>query len=185
MEKRLDNNGYIDFPFPATRNADGSVNPCGFDLTLETGRLEEIAVLNRSVNLRRLVEEINLQEGLFMTLACDWQQQADAICGFIDVAFRPDLPQHGHEEALQLEASFYRYLAGQEKQHQMPAESLVNYARSVLDWSWSPLRQRQRDYEKITIQFYCPQADDAEWCFDHLRHFLVSVYPACVAARSR
>ena len=69
MEKRLDNNGYIDFPFPATRNADGSVNPCGFDLTLETGRLEEIAVLNHSVNLRRLVEEINLQEGLFITLA--------------------------------------------------------------------------------------------------------------------
>ncbi len=34
MEKRLDNNGYIDFPFPATRNADGSVNPCGIDLTL-------------------------------------------------------------------------------------------------------------------------------------------------------
>lgn len=120
-----------------------------------------------------------------MTLACDWQQQADAVCGFIDVAFRPDLPQHGHDEALQLEAEFNRYLAGQEKQHQMPADALVNYARSVLDWSWSPLRQRQRDYEKITIQFYCPQADDAEWCFDHLRHFLVSVYPACIAARPR
>ncbi|MFP3499539.1 hypothetical protein SB759_35555, partial [Pseudomonas sp. SIMBA_059] len=86
-----------------------------------------------------LVEEINLQEGLFMTLACDWQQQADAVCGFIDVAFRPDLPQHGFEEALQLEANFYRYLTGQEQQHQMPAETLVNYARSVLDWSWSPL----------------------------------------------
>ncbi|MBN9931611.1 hypothetical protein HZD82_27290, partial [Pantoea agglomerans] len=40
-------------------------------------------------------------------------------------------------------ANFYRYLTGQEQQHQMPAETLVNYARSVLDWSWSPLRQRQ------------------------------------------
>ncbi|QCA04734.1 hypothetical protein [Pantoea vagans] len=184
MEKRLDNNGYIDFPFPATRNADGSANPCGFDLTLETGRLEEIVVLNRSANLRRLVEEVNLQEGLFMTLACDWQQQEKAVCGFIDVAFRPDLPQHDFEEALQLEASFHRYLTGQEQQEQLPAGTLVNYARSVLDWSWSPLRQRQRDYEKITIQFYCPLADDAEWCFDHLRHFLVSVYPTCIATRS-
>ncbi len=50
--------------------------------------------------------------------------------------------------------------------------------RAVLDWSWSPLQQRHRHYEKVTIRYYCQQADDAEWCFDHLRHFLVSWYPA-------
>ncbi|MCZ4058655.1 hypothetical protein O3W44_05580 [Pantoea sp. LMR881] len=177
MEKRLDNNGYIDFPFPATRNANGSVNPCGIDLTLETDRIEEIAVIKHSVNLRRLLEEVNLQDGLFMTLACDWQQRSDAVCGFIDIAFRPDLIHHTREEALKLERAFDAYLTEQEAQHNMTAGSLVNYARSVLDWCWSPLRQRQREYEKITIQFYCQQAEDAEWCFDHLRHFLVSWYP--------
>lgn len=178
MEKRLDNNGYIDFPFPTTHNADGSVNPCGIDLTLETDRIEEIAVIRHSANLRRLLEEVNLQDGKFMTLTCDWQQKSDAVYGFIDVAFRPDLLRHTHEEALQLEHAFYSYLTEQETQHAMAAGSLVNFARSVLDWCWSPLRQRQRDYEKITIQFYCQQAEDAEWCFDHLRHFLVSWYPA-------
>ncbi|KKW51135.1 hypothetical protein XB02_08045 [Pantoea ananatis] len=177
MEKRLDNNGYIDFPFPATRNADGSVNPCGIDLTLETERLDEIAVIRHSPNLQRLLEEVNLQEGLFMTLACDWQQQENAVCGFIDIAFRPELLHCSHKEALQLEAAFYDYMKEQEQQHTLAADTLVNFARCVLDWGWSPLQQRQRHYEKITIQYYCQQAEDAEWCFDHLRHFLVSWYP--------
>ena len=26
--------------------------------------------------------------------------------------------------------------------------------------------------------YYCQQRDEAEWCLDHLRHFLVSWYPA-------
>jgi len=69
MEKSLDNNGYIDFPFPASTNADGSVNPCGFDLTLETDRIDEITAGKHSENMRRLLEEVNLQEGLFMTPA--------------------------------------------------------------------------------------------------------------------
>lgn len=52
MEKSLDNNGYIDFPFPASTNADGSVNPCGFDLTLETDRIDEITAGKHSENMR-------------------------------------------------------------------------------------------------------------------------------------
>lgn len=182
MEKRLDNNGYIDFPFPATRNEDGTVNPCGIDLTLETERLEEVAVLRHSANLQRLVEEVNLQDGLFMTLACDWQQQENAVCGFIDIAFRPELPGHSRAETLQLETAFYTYLKEQAQQHGLTADALVNYARAVLDWGWSPLQQRQRRYEKITIQYYCPQSEDAEWCFDHIRHFLVSWYPQYISA---
>ena len=182
MEKSLDNNGYIDFPFPATRNADGSVNPCGFDLTLETGRIDEISAGHHSENMRRLLEEVNLQEGLFMTLACDWQQRADGVCGFIAVALRPALCHGSHEAMLQLDQDFEHYLRCQEQQHAMPAGSLINYARAVLDWSWSPLQQRHQRYEKVTIRYYCQQAEDAEWCFDHLRHFLVSWYPAHRAA---
>ena len=178
MEKRLDNNGYIDFPFPATRNEDGSLNPCGIDLTLQTERIDEIAVLARSANLRRLLEEVNLQDGLFMTLACDWQQRADAVCGFIDVAFRPDVAV-AQQETLALDQAFARYLREQAAQHAMETDALLNYARGVLDWGWSPLRQRQRDYEKVTVMYYCQQRDEAEWCLDHLRHFLVSWYPAC------
>jgi len=178
MEKSLDNNGYIDFPFPATRNADGSVNPCGFDLTLETDRIDEIAAGKHSENLRRLLEEVNLQEGLFMTLACDWQQRPDGVCGFLDVAFRPAQPAYQREEALSLDQRFACYLGLQEKQHAMAPGTLVNYARAVLDWSWSPLQLRQRRYEKVTIRYYCQQAEDAEWCFDHLRHFFVTWYPA-------
>ncbi|MCG7387355.1 hypothetical protein [Pantoea sp. ACRSB] len=177
MEKRLDNNGYIDFPFPATRNEDGSVNPCGIDLTLQTERIDEIAVLAQSANLRRLLEEVNLQDGLFMTLACDWQQRDDAVCGFIDFAFRPELPVT-QEETLTLDQVFGRYLREQATQHRMEPDALLNYARCVLDWGWSPLRQRAREYEKVTVMYYCQQRDEAEWCFDHLRHFLVSWYPA-------
>ncbi|HAB23239.1 MAG: hypothetical protein E7J63_06825 [Pantoea sp.] len=177
MEKRLDNNGYIDFPFPATRNEDGSLNPCGIDLTLQTERIDEIAVLAQSANLRRLLEEINLQDGLFMTLACDWQQRADAVCGFIDFAFRPDLPI-AQQETLSLDQAFGRYLREQATQHDMQPEALINYARCVLDWGWSQLRQRAREYEKVTVMYYCQQRDEAEWCLDHLRHFLVSWYPA-------
>jgi hypothetical protein len=178
MEKSLDNNGYIAFPFPATTNADGSVNPCGIDLTLETDRIEEIAVCQHSANLRRLLEEVNLQEGWFMTLACDWQQRDDGVCGFIDVAFRPIYSANSKDEALSLDQAFELYLTRQEKQHNMASGALVNYARAVLDWSWSPLQQRHLHYEKITLRYYCQQAEDAEWCFDHLRHFLVSWYPA-------
>ncbi|MEZ3498667.1 hypothetical protein [Pantoea sp. KPR_PJ] len=178
MEKRLDNNGYIDFPFPATRNEDGSLNPCGIDLTLETDRIDEIAVLTHSANLRRLLEEVNLQDGLFMTLACDWQQRDDAVCGFVDVAFRPEHPV-AQSETLALERAFADYLREQAAQHQMTTDALLNYARSVLDWGWSPLRQRGRAYEKITVMYYCQQRDEAEWCLDHLRHFLVSWYPGC------
>lgn len=177
MEKSLDNNGYIDFPFPATRNADGSVNPCGFDLTLETDRIDEIAAGKHSENLRRLLEEVNLQDGLFMTLACDWQQRADGVCGFLDVAFRPT-QACSSEETQSLDQAFETYLRRQEQQHSMQSGTLVNYARAVLDWGWSPLQQRHRRYEKVTLRYYCQQADDAEWCFDHLRHFLVSWYPA-------
>jgi len=60
MEKSLDNNGYIDFPFPATTNEDGSVNPCGFDLTQQPERIDEIKAGNDSENMRRLLEEVNL-----------------------------------------------------------------------------------------------------------------------------
>lgn len=178
MEQRLDNNGYIDFPFPATANEDGTLNPCGIDLTLETGRIEEIAVLSHSVNLRRLLEEVNLQDGLFMTLACDWQKRADAVCGFVDIAFRPDLLSATSQETRLLDSQFCRYLQEQEVQHDMQPDTLINYARSVLDWGWSPLRQRNREYEKVTVMYYCQQKDEAEWVFDHLRHFLVSWYPS-------
>lgn len=178
MEKSLDNNGYIDFPFPATTNADGTVNPCGFDLTRQPERIDEIAAGKHSENMRRLLEEINLQEGLFLTLACDWQQREDGVCGFIDVAFRPDIPHDNNSTVQALETLFEHYLGCQENQHEMQPGALVNYARAVLDWGWSPLRIRQRSYEKVTIRFYCQQADDAEWCLDHLRHFLVSWYPA-------
>ncbi|WP_312242675.1 hypothetical protein [Pantoea sp.] len=184
MEKSLDNNGYIDFPFPATTNADGSVNPCGIDLTLETARIEEVAVCRHSANLRRLLEEVNLQEGLFMTLACDWQQRPDAVCGFLDVAVRPDFPAVAKAGVRDLDRAFWQYLGEQETEHNMATDALVNYSRSVLDWSYSPLRLRQHEYEKVTIQFYCQQAEDAEWCFDHLRHFLVSWYPARYAAQT-
>ena len=177
MEKSLDNNGYIDFPFPATTNEDGSVNPSGFDLTQQPERIDEIKAGKDSENMRRLLEEVNLQEGLFMTLACDRQQRPDRVCGFIDIAFRPDVV-HTHDEAEELEARFEHYLGCQENQHEMPVGTLVNYARAVLDWGWSPLHLRQQHYEKITVRFYCQQPEDAEWCFDHLRHFLVSWYPA-------
>lgn len=178
MEKSLDNNGYIDFPFPASTNADGSVNPCGFDLTLQTDRIDEISAGKHSENLRRLLEEVNLQEGVFMTLACDWQQRDDGVCGFIDVALRPALSSGSSEETQSLDQAFDLYLGRQEKQHNMQSGTLVNYARAVLDWGWSPLHQRHMRYEKVTIRYYCQQADDAEWCFDHLRHFLVTWYPA-------
>lgn len=178
MEKKLDNNGYIDFPFPATANEDGSINPAGIDLTQETGRIGEITVCRHSPNLRRLLEEVNLQDGLFMTLACDWQQRSNGVCGFLDVAVRPHCSAEVKTEALTLDQAFWRYLGEQEAQHKMAGDTLVNYARSVLDWSHSPLHIHQQQYEKITIQYYCQQAEDAEWCFDHLRHFLVSWYPA-------
>lgn len=126
----------------------------------------------------RLLEEVNLQDGLFMTLACDWQQREDGVCGFIDVAFRPTLASASSEETQSLDQAFELYLSRQEKQHSMQSGTLINYARAVLDWSWSPLHQRHIRYEKVTLRYYCQQADDAEWCFDHLRHFLVSWYPA-------
>lgn len=134
MEKSLDNNGYIAFPFPATTNDDGSVNPCSFDLTQQPDCIDEIAAGKKSENLRRLLEEVNLQDGLFMTLACDWQQCDDGVCGFLDIVFRPAVANLSRRETQNLGHAFALYLARQEQLHDVQAGALVNYARAVLDW---------------------------------------------------
>ncbi len=94
------------------------------------------------------------------------------------MALRPALSSNSSDETQSLDQAFELYLGRQEKQHDMQAGTLVNYARAVLDWGWSPLHQRHMRYEKVTVRYYCQQAADAEWCFDHLRHFLVTWYPA-------
>nr|MBA2814543.1 hypothetical protein [Candidatus Pantoea persica] len=80
------------------------------------------------------------------------------------------------QETLALDQAFGRYLCEQAAQHTMAPDALINLARCVLDWGRSPLRQRERTYEKVTVMYYCQQRNEAEWCLDHLRHFLVSWY---------
>ncbi|CUU23735.1 hypothetical protein EM595_1501 [Duffyella gerundensis] len=181
MERDVENNDVVLFPWPGKRRADNRVSCGGIDLTLETGRIDEIEECARSVNLRRLLEEVNLQDGLFMTLACDHVKLENGTAGFVTFALRPETLSQLRSHTLDLDRQFWRYLAWQESEHAMAAGALVNYAQSVMNWTHAPVQIRGEQYDRITVQYYCEQSDEAEWCLDHLRHFLVSWFPCQLA----
>ena len=92
MEQEKLNDHFVTFPYPRESYSDGSVNYGGIDLIHETQRIDEIEEAKRSPNLRRLLEEVNLQDGLFMTLGCDYRLLTEGVAGYVDFAFRPGLP---------------------------------------------------------------------------------------------
>lgn len=181
MERDLDGAHFSLFPNPAYRREDETLSPGGIDLTLQTSRIDEITKCARSGNLRRLLEEVNLQDGLFMTLACDYVTLENGTAGYIAFAFRPDVTAQLKTHTTELDKHFWHYLAQQEQEHDIPTGELVNYAQSVLSWSHAALEIHGQHYEQVRVQYYCQQADEAEWCLDHLRHFLVSCFPCWVA----
>ncbi|QKJ86822.1 hypothetical protein PMPD1_1872 [Paramixta manurensis] len=166
------------FPYPREVHADGSINYGGIDLTKETERIHEIPEAQASANLQRLLEEVNLQEGLFMTLGCDYGALENGIGGYIDFAFRPGVSPRIKQQTAALDDFFYAYLAKQEIQHGIADGSMVNYARGVLTWRHAPLTIGAQQYDRVILHFYCQQQDDCEWCLDHIRHFLVTAFPA-------
>ena len=178
MEQDKQHDRFVTFPYPPETYSDGSVNYGGIDLIQETQRIDEIEEAKRSPNLRRLVEEVNLQDGLFMTLGCDYRQLEQGVSGYVDFTFRPGLPASLTDDAVNLDDYFWAYLAKQEIQHHISDGAMVNYARSALKWSWSELALKQSRSKKITLAFCCQRSEDAEWCLDHLRHFLVTEFPA-------
>lgn len=178
MEQDKQHDRFVTFPYPPENYSDGSVNYGGIDLTHETQRIDEIEEARRSPNLRRLLEEVNLQDGLFMTLGCDYRQLENGIGGYVDFAFRPGLPASLTVDAVSLDDFFWAYLAKQEIQHQIGDGAMVSYARSALKWSWSELEMGGVRGKKITLAFCCQRSEDAEWCLDHLRHFLVTEFPS-------
>ncbi|MFD1803243.1 hypothetical protein ACFSFZ_13715 [Mixta tenebrionis] len=177
MDQDKRNDRFVIFPYPRENYDDGSVNYGGIDLLRETERIDEIEEAKRSPNLRRLLEEVNLQDGLFMTLGCDYRQLEGGISGYVDFAFRPGLPVSLTEDASVLDDYFWAYLAKQEIVHHISDGAMVNYARSALEWSWSPLEIAGTSSKKVTLAFCCQRVEDGEWCLDHLRHFLVTEFP--------
>lgn len=178
MEQEKQPDRFVIFPYPQERYSDGSVNHGGIDLTQETQRIDEIEEARRSPNLRRLLEEVNLQDGLFMTLGCDYRTLAHGVGGYVDFTFRPGLPPSLTVDAVSLDDYFWAYLAKQEITHHISDGAMVGYARSALQWSWSELEMGGVHGKKITLAFCCQRSEDAEWCLDHLRHFLVTEFPS-------
>ncbi|MDU5828493.1 hypothetical protein [Mixta calida] len=178
MEQEKLNDHFVTFPYPRESYSDGSVNYGGIDLIHETQRIDEIEEAKRSPNLRRLLEEVNLQDGLFMTLGCDYRLLTEGVAGYVDFAFRPGLPALLTDDTPNLDDYFWAYLAKQEIEHHISDGAMVGYARSALKWSWSPLELAGARGKKITLAFCCQRAEDGEWCLDHLRHFLVTEFPS-------
>jgi hypothetical protein len=183
MEQEKRNDRFVNFPYPPESYSDGSVNHGGIDLTRETQRIDEIEEAKRSPNLRRLLEEVNLQDGLFMTLGCDYRQMDSGISGYVDFAFRPGLPASLTDDTPNLDDYFWAYLVKQEVQHHISDGAMVSYARSALEWSWSECVIAGVHGKKITLTFCCQRAEDGEWCLDHLRHFLVTEFPSLPSRR--
>ena len=178
MEQEKQHDRFVHFPYPRESYSDGSINYGGIDLTRETQRIDEIEEAQRSPNLHRLLEEVNLQDGLFMTLGCDYRQLTDGIGGYVDFAFRSGLPASLTDDTPNLDDYFWAYLAKQELQHHISDGAMVSYARSALQWSWSELEFNNVRGKKITLAFCCQRVEDGEWCLDHLRHFLVTEFPS-------
>lgn len=178
MEQARQDLHFLKFPYPREAYDDGTINHGGIDLTREPQRIDEIVEAQRSPHLRRLLEEVNLQDGLFMTLGCDYRQLAQSVGGYVDFTFRSAGPASLQNDLIALDDFFWAYLTQQEWQHQINDGAMVRYARSALAWSWSPLEMADRQSKKVTVAFCCQRLEDCEWCLDHVRHFLVTAFPA-------
>lgn len=176
MEKS-ERHHFVSFPYRPAIREDGEINNGGFDLTLEPERISEIHEIKDYPWFRDFLISVNTYGLLFMTFGCALGSLEESFCGYIDFSLRPDSPTHLRVDLSQLDDLFYQYLAGA-----MPDEETrirgIEYARSILHWTLSPLEIRGESYAKVTLTFDASQQEGVAWVFDHLSYYLTISYPS-------
>ncbi|HAS0793973.1 hypothetical protein [Enterobacter hormaechei] len=176
MEKAKINDHFTRFPYRKEIHADGGVNNGGIDLVDEPNRIEEIHEIKDWPWLRRLVEEVNLKHGHFMTFGCDFGEDDGYFAGYIEFSHRPNMRQPTTEDLRILDEYFYEWISAlysDDKSEPHPIE----YCRRSLAWEYTPLEYKGT-YEKVSVWFRVTEPQGAEWLINHLRHFLVEIYPS-------
>ncbi|WP_312980066.1 hypothetical protein [Atlantibacter sp.] len=176
MERAKINDHFTRFPYRKEIRDDGSINNGGIDLIAEPERIVEIHEIKDWPWLQRLVEDVNLKAGHFMTFGCDFGLDDNYYAGFIEFSFRPSMRQPTTEDLRILDEHFYKWISGLYSDDKSEP-SAIDYCRGSLSWEYTPL-EYHGTYEKVSVWFRATVPEGAEWLINHLRHFLVEIYPS-------
>lgn len=176
MEKAKVNDHFTRFPYRKEVRENGDINNGGIDLTSEPERIGEIHEIKNWPWLKRFVEEVNLKPGHFMTFGCDFGPDDDYFAGYIEFSHRP-LFRHSNTDDLRiLDDHFYSWISDLYSDDKSEPHPLA-YSQASLVWEHTPL-EYQGTYDKVSVWYRVTGPAAAEWLVNHLRHFLVEVYPS-------
>lgn len=175
MEK-VERHNFVKFPYRRQQRDTGDINNGGIDLVTEPERINEIHEVESFPWLKKLLILVNSKDGVFMTLGCVAGHLDDHFCGYIDFTVRPLASHKFRENLINLDEMFYDYL-----KKAMPEEETriraLEYARSILHWTLSPLEIQGECYSKVNVSFDARQEEGVIWAIDHLGFFLINEYP--------
>ncbi|MES4613524.1 hypothetical protein V2154_13180 [Ewingella sp. CoE-038-23] len=176
MEKAKINDHFTRFPYRKEVREDGGVNNGGIDLILEPNRIEEIHEISDWPWLKRFVSEVNNSDGHFMTFGCDFGPDEEFYAGYVEFSFRPSMRKRTTEDLRILDEHFYKWISELYLDDKSEPHPLA-YSQSCLAWEYTPL-EYQGTYEKVSVWFRSREVGGAEWLMNHVRHFLVDIYPS-------
>ncbi|HHL2712810.1 TPA: hypothetical protein ACQ39K_004431 [Yersinia enterocolitica] len=168
---------FVKFPYRKEIRENGDINNGGIDLLKEPHRIDEIHEAQNFPWLKKFLVDVNNHDGLFMTFGCAFGNVEDNFCGYIDFSIRPDGPKSAKEIINEIDHQFMSYLhdvmpEGETRQQAM------KYAHHISHWLHSPLEIYGESYSKVNLTVDADGEDGAAWLVDHVRHFLVEVYPS-------
>ena len=176
MEKAKVNDHFTRFPYKKQVRDNGDINNGGIDLVKEPERIVEIHELNDWPWLKRFVEEVNAPNGLFMTFGCDFGPHETYYTGYIEFSLRPESRQPTTDDLRILDEHFYHWIGDLYSDDKSEPHPLA-YSQSSLRWEYTPL-EYHGIYEKVSVWYRLTEPAGAEWLINHLRHFLLEIYPS-------
>ncbi|MFP1749183.1 hypothetical protein [Lonsdalea quercina] len=168
---------FVKFPYRKEIRENGDINNGGIDLVKEPHRIEEIHEAESLPWLKKFLVDVNSHDGIFMTFGCVFGNVEDSFCGYIDFSIRPSGEVSAKERISEIDRQFMSYLhdvmpKGETRQQAM------EYAEHTSRWILSPLEIYGEFYSKVNLTIDADGESGAAWLVDHLRHFLVEVYPS-------
>lgn len=182
MEKDKINDHFIRFPYRKEVRDDGNINNGGIDLIENPERIGEIHEISDVTWLKRFVSEINAPGGHFMTFGCDYGPLDNYYAGYIDFSHRPSM-RHSDTNDLRIIDEHFLAWISELYQDDISEPNPIEYSRAMLHWEYSDL-EYQGIYEKVSLWFRAQAPDGCKWLLDHVRYFLVNVYPSLPHVKS-
>lgn len=176
MERDKVNDNFLRFPYRKQTHDDGRVNNGGIDLTIEPDRIDEIQEAQNYPWLKKFLSEVNGPNGLFMTFGCDFGPYENYYAGYFDFSFRPHKRPSSVDALRSLDENFYKWISDLYSDDTSELDPL-GFALAMLQWSHSPL-EYQGTFDKVGLWYRHQEIGGCEWLVNHVRHFLVEVYPS-------